>query len=53
MADWRNTCFLMLGISVLVAILNLFVMETPKYMISKDLPKAMEIFNKIAKINGR
>lgn len=53
MHDWRKTVYIMLGVSVLVFISHFFLIETPKYMIAKDIPKTVEIFNKIAKINGK
>lgn len=51
--DWRVSAYIMLGIALLVNVMHIFLVETPKYMISKDLPKTVELFNRIAKINRR
>lgn len=53
MQNWRYTVYIMLGATVLVNISHYFLIETPKYMMSKDLPKTVELFNRIAKINKR
>lgn len=51
--NWRISLYIILGISVAINFLHLFLIETPKYMISRDIPKTVDIFNRIAKINNR
>jgi MFS family permease len=51
--DWRVSVYIMLGVAVLVNFLHIFLLETPKYMLSRDLNETVNLFNRIAKINGR
>lgn len=53
LADWRISIYILLGVAVGVNFLHYFLLETPKFMISRDVPKTLEIFNRIARVNGR
>ena len=50
---WRDIVFYYILLPVLVInILSMFILETPRYLLNKDEDKAIKVLNKIAKING-
>lgn len=51
--DWRVSIYFVLGLAVVVNVAHIFLIETPKFMITKDIDKTVAILNRIAKINGR
>lgn len=44
--------YILLGIALLVNVVHYFLLETPKYMIAKDLDRTVEILNKVGRINS-
>ena len=50
--NWRTSMYILLGIALLVNVVHYFLLETPKYMIAKDLDRTVEILNKVGRINS-
>jgi hypothetical protein len=51
--SWRAIMFIVLALTVLVDVLLLYLVETPKFLIKKSERKTLLAFNAIAAKNNR
>ena len=51
--NWRPISYILIGIFVATFVIQMYLLETPKFMVKRSLEKTLIIYNTIAKRNGR
>ena len=51
--DWRPIGYMLIGIFLFTALTQLYLLETPRFMVKKSLDETLKIYNTIGYRNGK